>query len=160
MNATNEQMEQLFETHEAVLRFAADQRGFRVNEPEGGPEAMEAGLIAESDPHWQYSDDPRAGNGYSLTKLGQSVVEAQGWTCTCAGHRMIAALNGVRVTIATDGMCGNCRGSASQYGMKQHEGEPSCSMCLKMAESHRNRDAAEASAREDGRGNAGAESSA
>ena len=130
MTPTKEELQTLFESHQNILTAAVQRQGFRMERPQGGPEAVAAGLVIESDPTWHSSDDPRASNGYALTDLGRAATEAQGWTCTCAGHRAVATRNNVSVNAAIKGMCGNCQSSADHFGMKEYQGEPSCSMCL------------------------------
>ena len=105
-----EELHAHFKEHQDILRRAVNRTGFRSTMPERGQEAIDAGLVEESDPTWMYSDDHRAQNGFALTELGRQVARAQGWICACAGHRAVARTRNVHVTPAIDGMCANCRG--------------------------------------------------
>ena len=136
-----EELHAHFKEHQDILRRAVNRTGFRSTMPEGGQEAIDAGLVEESDPTWMYSDDHRAQNGFALTELGRQVARAQGWICACAGHRGVARTRNVHVTPAIDGMCANCRGSRKQYGPAELDGQESCRMCLKSLEKPRERPA-------------------
>ena len=132
-----EELHAHFKEHQDILRRAVKRTGFRSTMPEGGQEAIDAGLVEESDPTWMYSDDSRASNGFALTELGRQVTQAQGWICACAGHRGISELTGVRVTPAIDGMCSNCKSSANRYGLDECEEKPSCKMCARRLQDKR-----------------------
>ena len=134
-----EELQGLFEAHKDIMRRAVNRTGFRSTMPKGGQEAIDAGLVEESDPTWMYSDDHRTQNGFALTELGRQVTRAQGWICACAGHRGISELTSVRVTPAIDGMCSNCKSSANRYGMDECEGKPSCKMCARRLQDKRDR---------------------
>ena len=56
----------LYEQHKSILEMAVRRQGFHYRMPEGGQEAMDSGLVGESDPTWMYSDDHRASNGLGL----------------------------------------------------------------------------------------------
>ena len=77
---SHQQLKSLAKEHEPVLHHAIGGPGFRHQIPPGGPEAVDAGLVAESDPTRQYSDAYGACNGYRLTELGQQVAQAMRWT--------------------------------------------------------------------------------
>ena len=132
-----EELHAHFKEHQDILRRSVNRTGFRSTMPEGGQEAIDAGLVEESDPTWMYSDDHRVQNGFALTELGRQVTQAQGWICACAGHRALARTRNVHVTPAIDGMCPNCRGSRKQYGPAELDWQESCLMCLKSLESPR-----------------------
>ena len=55
----------LYEQHKSILEMAVRQQGFHYRMPEGGQEAIDSGLVGESDPTWMYSDDRRAANGFT-----------------------------------------------------------------------------------------------
>ena len=128
---SQQQLAELAQEHEPILRRAINGPGFRHHIPPGGPEAIDAGLVAESDPTWQYSDAYGACNGYRLTDLGQKVAQAMGWTCQCHGCSESSRLRGVLPSPTLNQYCSNCNGSIKQYGAKQYLGKPSCGLHAK-----------------------------
>ena len=106
----------LYEQHKIILEMAVRQQGFHYRMPEGGQEAIDSGLVGESDPTWMYSDDRRASNGFTLTKTGIELVRAQGMVCQCA---LCGACGGREPALAVDQLCANCQTSAKSYGMKE-----------------------------------------
>ena len=109
-------LQKLFEAHEPILMKAVLRMGFRYHMPSGGPDAIAAGLVSESDKFWEMSDDHSARNGFNLTSLGREVVFAQGWICTCAGC----------LSSWIDGYCSGCQAGINQYGIGEIEGYPAC----------------------------------
>ena len=73
-----EELQAHFEEHQDILRRAVNRTGFRSTMPKGGQEAIDAGLVEESDPTWMYSDDHRTSNGFALTELGRQVTRSPG----------------------------------------------------------------------------------
>ena len=123
---SRQQLADLAQKHEPVLRRAISGPGFRHQTPDGGPEAVDAGLVTESDPTWQYSDAYGASNGYRLTELGQQAAQAMGWTCQCHGCNESNRLRGALPSPTLNQYCANCNGSIQQYGISQYLGKPSC----------------------------------
>lgn len=127
------EVEALFDTHEAVIRMAVQRQGWRTM-PAGGQEAIDAGLVVESDPTWMYSDAIRASNGFNLTFLGQALAIMHGWTCKCAGHVAVADRMNVVPTLAVDDLCYNCEASIARFGQRILNGQRACPMCVKHRE--------------------------
>ena len=111
----------LFDQHRDVLIMAASRHGWRTM-PAGGPGAIAAGLVTESDPTWQYSDDLRASNGFNLTRLGQSIMVEQGYVCECSGCALMP--HGPAVTANT--YCPSCQAGIRQYGLTATPDGGSC----------------------------------
>ena len=126
-----EELDQLFQQHRKILESAANHAGFRYKMPQGGQEAIDAGLVTQSDSTWMMSDDPRASNGFTLTNLGRAVTENQGWVCECAAHQERARQGNTHITPAAGGMCRSCQASVQQYGETQWQGRSSCGTCAK-----------------------------
>ena len=120
----NSSLEELIEEHRYILRQAADHTPFR-SMPEGGREAIDAGLVRESDPTWMYSDDHRKANGFTLTELGHRAVEQLGWQCACAGCRWQSRRLDMPVQPSVDGFCKFCR-SNSRAGSSTRTAEGEC----------------------------------
>ena len=114
---------ELFEKHKDVLTQAAGQNGWRTM-PQGGREAIEAGVVVESDPTWMYSDAYSASNGFALTELGRQIMTEQGFLCRCAG----CAYTKFGAAITDQEYCSSCQGSISQYGITEIPDGPSCKM--------------------------------
>ena len=123
---SHQQLTSLAKEHEPVLHRAISGPGFRYKIPPGGQEAVDAGLVTESDPTWQYSDAYGASNGYQLTELGRQVAQAMGWTCQCSGCQESSRLRRVLPSATLNQYCSNCNGSINQYGISQYLGRPSC----------------------------------
>ena len=122
----------LYERHKSILEMAVHRQGFHYRMPEGGQEAIDSGLVGESDPTWMYSDDRRAANGFTLTKTGIELVRAQGMVCQCA---LCGACGGREPALAVDQLCANCQTSAKSYGMNELEGiGTACTNHVKYAE--------------------------
>ena len=85
-----EKLIELANTHESILKMAIDKGGFRYKMPDGGQEAINAGLVCQSDPTWMMSDDYRASNGFSLTDRGLNAVLAKGMVCKCHGCTLVS----------------------------------------------------------------------
>ena len=102
----------LYEQHKSILEMAVRRQGFHYRMPEGGQEAIDSGLVGESDPTWMYSDDRRAANGFTLTKTGIELMRAQGMVCQCA---LCGACGGREPALAVDQLCANCQTSAKSY---------------------------------------------
>ena len=119
--------QELFETHGKILLQAAGRRGWRTM-PEGGTEAIEAGLVQESDPTWMYSDDHRACNGFTLTDLGREIMVERGYICQCAGcvHERFGP------TVTDQQYCRNCQASIQQYGATETPAGTSCKFHARM----------------------------
>lgn len=86
--------------------------------PEGGREAIEAGVVGEADPTWMYSDAYGASNGFTLTEGGREIVLQAGWVCGCPkcywhprGKPPERGLASPRQQ-----MCSMCRAGIQQYG--------------------------------------------
>ena len=88
---TTAEIEELFGEHEAILQQAVRHVRFWHTMPQGGRDAIDAGLVTESNPTWMRSDDPGARSSLRLTGLGEAVARAHGWVCTCAGHQADAS---------------------------------------------------------------------
>ena len=122
----------LYEQHKIILEMAVRQQGFHYRMPEGGQEAIDSGLVGESDPTWMYSDDRRASNGFTLTKTGIELMRAQGMVCQCA---LCGACGGREPLLAVDQLCAFCQTSAQRYGMNELEGiGAACTDHMKYAE--------------------------
>ena len=125
----------LYEQHKSILEMAVRRQGFHYRMPEGGQEAIDSGLVGESDPTWMYSDDNHAANGFTLTEAGIKLVRARGMVCQCA---LCGAYNGREPALAVDPLCANCQSSARQYGMNELEGiGAACTNCVKYTERKR-----------------------
>ena len=116
----------VFEHHEAILRQAVGRFGWRTM-PAGGSEAIEAGLVIESDPTWVYSDAYGACNGFSLTDEGRTLMKDRGFLCQC-GACGLRSIYGPRLTLET--YCSVCNASIQQYGLYDEGGETGCKMCF------------------------------
>ena len=122
----------LYEQHKSILEMAVRRQGFHYRMPEGGQEAIDSGLVGESDPTWMYSDDRRASNGFTLTKTSIELVRAQGMVCQRA---LCGACGGREPALAVDQLCANCQTSAKSYGMNELEGiGTACTNHVKYAE--------------------------
>ena len=119
--------EELFQTHREILTQAAGRTSWR-NMPPGGKQAIDAGLVVESDPTWMYSDDHRASNRFTLTELGREIMREQGFVCKCAGciHQKFGR------TVTDREYCRDCKTGIDQYGITEIRGEPSCKMHARM----------------------------
>ena len=127
------ELKRLGEAHEPILRMAISRdHGFRNQMPVGGQEAIDAGLVVERDPTWMMSDSYGACNGFSLTRLGQSVGNAMGWTCRCHGCRTQSRGRGWPPVLTNHEHCNNCQGSITQYGIEKFHGNPSCKMHVRI----------------------------
>lgn len=104
----------LFEQHRPILEMAARRDPWKKM-PEGGREALDAGLVAETDPAWMMSDDIRAANGFQLTEEGRSIMLERGHASGCAWCARMP--HGPIVTV--EEYCGNCRLSIGQYGLRE-----------------------------------------
>lgn len=122
----NPELLQLARQHADVIRMAVARQGFRYTMPEGGTEAIHAGLVAQADPTWHYSDDPRASNGFNLTDLGNKAAHALGLTCQCHGCFQETQLRGWNPATAIQDYCPRCGPSIQQYGTKEYEGQLCC----------------------------------
>lgn len=136
MTTTTSQPElaSLSEDHGPILRMALSRTRFR-RMPEGGQEAIDAGLVVQTDPTWMMSDDIRACNGFALTTLGERAALFAGIAknCQCAGCTAFRAGKGWEpVLIAAGDCCDNCRASMDQYGVKEYCGQPSCGWHAKL----------------------------
>ena len=101
----------LYEQHKSILEMAVRRQGFHYRMPEGGREAIESGLVGESDPTWMMSDDRRAANGFTLTETGMKLVRARGMICQCA---LCGKYNHHEPALAVDPLCANCQSSAER----------------------------------------------
>ena len=125
----------LYEQHKSILEMAVRRQGFHYRMPEGGREAIESGIVGESDPTWMMSDDRRAANGFTLTETGRELVRAQGMVCQCA---LCGKYNHHEPALAVDPLCANCQSSAREYGMNEFEGiGAACTNCVKYTERKR-----------------------
>ena len=125
----------LYEQHKNILEMAVRRQGFHYRMPEGGQEAMDRGLVGESDPTWMMSDHSHTSNGFTLTEAGTRLVRAQGMVCQCA---LCGAYNGSEPKLAVDPLCANCQSSAEEYGMNELEGiGTACTNCVKYTERKR-----------------------
>ncbi len=70
--------QEFFNAHEPIIRRAAAQIGFRTM-PQGGAEAVQAGIVTQNDPNWHMSDAYHACDSFRLTELGTKLALAQGW---------------------------------------------------------------------------------
>lgn len=116
----------LANTHESILRMAIDKGGFRYRMPDGGQEAIEAGLVYQSDPTWMMSDDYSASNGFSLTELGLNAVLARGLICKCHGCALVSQHIGKPENPATGDFCSICQSSMRAFGIEENQGMDSC----------------------------------
>ena len=111
-------LQAIYQQHEAMLKLAVSWRGFRTL-PQGAKEAIEAGLVTESDPTWQYSDAPGAANGLALTDHGREVVGTR-FACACP------PCSGYRDPYLEVRYCPSCDAGLRQYGPHDIDGEPGC----------------------------------
>ena len=118
---------ELFEKHEDVLMQAAGRNGWRAMPP-GGKDAIDAGLVVESDPTWTYSDDHRASNGFTLTELGHDLMVEMDSVCHCAGH----ALTNFGPYFTNQKYCSGCQASINQYGSTELPEGTSCKFCAQV----------------------------
>ena len=115
------QEHELYERHRAILMMAAGRQGWRTM-PAGGQEAIRDGLVAESDPTWMMSDDPRVSNGFTLTEPGRRIMIKHHHVCGCAGCALMP-----HGPVVTDGeWCGNCQAGIQQYGAVETAQGTSC----------------------------------
>ena len=119
---------QLAEDHRGILYQVAWGLQFRYRMPDGAQAAIDAGLVAEADPTWQYSDDVHASNSLKLTELGQQAALHLGWRCRCAGCDEDRSQKGWKPAIAVNEFCPNCRASVRQYGRAVFRNKPCCPM--------------------------------
>ena len=125
----------LYEQHKNILEMAVRRQGFHYRMPKGGQEAMDSGLVGESDLTWMMSDYSHTSNGFTLTEAGTRLVRAQGMVCQCA---LCGAYNGREPKLAVDPLCANCQSSAEVYGMNELEGiGTACTNCVKYTERKR-----------------------
>ena len=125
----------LYEQHKDILEMAVRRQGFHYRMPQGGREAIDSGLVVESDPTWMMSDDSRAANGFTLTEAGRELVRAHGMVCGCA---LCGAYNHREPELAVDPLCARCQSSAGEYGMNEIEGTgAACTNCMKYTERKR-----------------------
>ncbi len=122
----------LFNRHGPIIRMAAARRGFR-SLPEGGAEAVQAGLVTRNDPNWQMSDDHRACDSFRLTGLGTRLALAQGWQCQCAGCNQWRRRKGWSPAVTLDRYCPNCEAGIRQYGTTGLDGRESCRLDARRA---------------------------
>ena len=113
--------QQLFEKHQTILLQAAGRNGWRTM-PQNGTEAIQAGLVRESDATWTYSDSYGASNGFTLTDLGREIMVEQKYVCECAG--CIQKPSGPTVTDRK--YCSNCQAGIQQYGATETPAGTSC----------------------------------
>ena len=121
-----EKLIELANTHESILKMAIDRGGFRYKMPDGGQEAIDAGLVCQSDRTWMMSDDYRASNGFSLTDRGLNAVLAKGIVCKCRGCTLVSQNIGKPQNPATGDFCSICQGSMRAFGIQEHQGMDSC----------------------------------
>ena len=114
---------ELFEKHEAILTQAAGKNGWRTMPP-GGPEAIQADLVVESNPTWVYSDDGGASNGFTLTELGHDVMVEMGFVCKCAGCQV----SKFGPTVTDQQYCPLCKAGIGQFGLAETPEGTSCKM--------------------------------
>ena len=125
---------ELFQKHEDVLTQAAGQNGWRTMPP-GGKDAIDAGIVVESDPTWVYSDDGRASNGFTLTELGRDVMVEMGFVCKCAGH----FLTRFGPTVTDRKYCPGCQAGINQYGSTELPEGTSCKFCARVVNEARSK---------------------
>ena len=131
---TQQELQDLADRHMNILQHTAKNLGFRHQMPPGGPEAVDAGLVAESDPTWQYSDAYEATNGFLFTELGRQVAESLGWTCQCSGCLEQRRQNGWDLAITVDRLCSPCMAGIRQYGKTEFKNQTCCPYHRRMME--------------------------
>ena len=134
MQTTEPELQDLAKQHLNILRQAVSKVGFRYQVTEDGQEAIDAGLVTESDPTWQYSDAYGASNGYQLTELGRQVAQSLGWTCQCSGCIEQRTQSKFGPSITIDGFCSNCTNSMRQYGKTEFRDQTCCGYHRRMME--------------------------
>ena len=136
---TSAELDELFREHEAILQQTVRHVRFRHTMPQEGQDAIDAGLVTESNPNRMHSVNPGAPNSLRLrlTALGEAVTQAHGWVCTCAGHQADASARGYHPTPAINGMCSNCQSSLRDSEPREIDGRPSCGMCARIVDRDR-----------------------
>ena len=91
----------LYEQHKNILEMAVRRQGFHYRMPEGGQEAIDSGLVGESDPTWMMSDDrpPGSQRFHPHGRPASELVRAQGMVCQCA---LCGACGGREPLLAVD----------------------------------------------------------